>query len=324
VTSDAIRARLRNPAASADLETAAILRTWLQNPPNKTETFSDDQLLRYRHPRETRSFWLAILVLVAVLAVVTAVSGAIALLVVGVLWAVSLAVSFVFIARHIAHAAEITPTQFAHLHPMVEELRQRFAMPRTRVFVLQSPIINAYAFGFKEPYLLVLHSTLVDAMDAVELKSVLGHEMAHIKFGHTRRGILVGGLLADAGFRLPFPLSLVENVRDLIFLWWERNQEMTADRAGIVATGQMGKSVTALVKLAVGPTLYQFVSMEDLARQAADLRSGWWRLWGFFSQLQVSHPYLVNRILALIDFVDGPQTPVLKRPPTPPAAPASA
>jgi Zn-dependent protease with chaperone function len=254
--------------------------------------------------------------------VVAAVSGPIALLVVAGLWLVTLAASFVFIARHIAHAGEITPTQFAHLHSTVEELRQRFELPRTRVFIVQSPIINAYAFGFKEPYLLVLHSALVDAMDAVELKSVLGHEMAHIKFGHTRRGILLGGLMADGGFALPFPLSLVGNVRDLIFLWWERNQEMTADRAGIVATGQMGKSVTALVKLAVGPTLYQYVTMEDLARQAVDLRSGWWRLWGFFSQIQVSHPYLVNRILAMIDFVDGPQVPVLRRTPPLPPAPA--
>ena len=134
------------------------------------------------------------------------------------LWALSLAFSFVFIAQHIAQAAEITPTQFAHLHPMAEELHQRFKMPRTRLFVIQSPILNAFAFGFKEPYLLVLHSALVDAMDHLELKSVVGHEMAHIKYGHTRRGILLGGSMADAGFRLPFPLSLIATVRDLVFL----------------------------------------------------------------------------------------------------------
>src|SRR5262249_17410605 len=123
---------------------------------------------------------------------------------VGVLvaWAALVVVTTVKLARLLANAGEITPRQFAHLYPLVEELRQRFTMPQTRVFIIESPELNAFAFGFREPYAVVLHSALVEALNEQELKSVIGHEMGHIKFGHTRLGLLLGGL--DVG-GVPLP-----------------------------------------------------------------------------------------------------------------------
>jgi Zn-dependent protease with chaperone function len=210
------------------------------------------------------------------------------------------------VARHIATGGEITPTQFARLYPMVQELRDRFALPRTRVFVIQSPVLNAFAFGFREPYAIVLHSALIDAMDELELKSVVGHEMGHIKFGHTRLSVLLGGLDFE-GVPLPFPLNLAAGARAFLFLWWQRCQELTADRAGIVACGRPSKTISSLVKLGIGPTMYPHVNIDDLARQAADLRQGWWRLWGFLGQASATHPFMINRIQAVVDFVGGPE-----------------
>ena len=49
---------------------------------------------------------------------------------------------------------------------------------------------------------------------------LIAHEMGHIRFGHTRLAVLLGGL--DQGKQdLPFPLSLIQAVRQYIFHWWK-------------------------------------------------------------------------------------------------------
>jgi hypothetical protein len=78
---------------------------------------------------------------------------------------------------------------------------------------------------------------------------------------------------------------------------------MSADRAGIIACGRPSAAIAAQVKLSVGPTVYRHVNLADLARQAADLHQGVGRVEGFVSQLGASHPFLVNRIRAMLDFL---------------------
>lgn len=281
--------------------TDVALRAFDRPRANARRVFDDRSLAAKRHPGEVPALILALSAVVVVVAAVSIFAWAAGL---GIICLLCLAavITRLKTAQQLAQAAEITPTQFAHLYPVVAELRQRFTMPRTRVFVTQSPVINAVSSGLQEPFVIVLNSALLDALDAQELKSVLGHEMGHIKFGHTRLGVLLGGVDAR-GLSLPFPISLIAGLRDFIFLWWQRSTEMSADRAGIIACGRPSKAISAQVKLSVGPTLYQHVTFEDLALQAADLDTGVARVEGFLSQLGTSHPFLINRIRAMLDFV---------------------
>lgn len=294
--------------SGAEFGTQVALRAFARPALGARRGFDDRRLLAYRHPHERIGLAVAVVVIVAIVAAAWAWSWAAGLAIVAVLF-LTAAITRLAAAQNLARAAEVTPTQFAHVYPMVAELRQRFRMPRTRVFVIQSPVIDAVSLGFQEPYVIVLNSALVDALDAQELKSVLGHEMGHIKFGHTRLGVLLGGVDAR-NLALPFPINLVASLRDLIFLWWQRSTEMSADRAGIVACRRPSKAISAQVKLSVGPTLHQHVNLEDLAHQADDLHSGVRRVEGFLSQLGASHPFLINRIQAMLDFVaeSGPGT----------------
>jgi Zn-dependent protease with chaperone function len=291
---------------AAELSTDFALRTFGRAGSDSPRVFDARRLTTCRHPREAPALALAVSVVVLTVAGAWAFSWAAGLAIVSLLVLTAL-LTRLSAAQQLARAAEITSTQFAHLYPLVTDLRNRFAMPRTRVFVTQSPLINAVAIGIHEPYVIVLNSGLVDALDEEELKSVIGHEMGHIKFGHTRLGALLGGL-DTRGVALPFPLSVVANVRDLIFMWWQRSTEMTADRAGIIACGRPSKAISAQVKVSVGPTLFQHVNLADLAKQAADLHQGVRRLEGFVSQLSASHPFLVNRIEAMLDFVSTLET----------------
>jgi Zn-dependent protease with chaperone function len=298
--------RLTDPAPNgvADLSTQLALRVFGRAPRPRGREFEDRQLMTHRHPHESLGLAFAVVVVVLTIGGAWILSWAAGLAIVSVLLLTAV-MSRLTAAQQLARAAEVTPTQFAQLYPAVAELRQRFAMPRTRVFVTQSPQVNAAAIGWNEPYVVVLNSALVEALDEQELKSVLGHEMGHIKFGHTRLGVLLGGAEAR-GWNLPFPINVVAALRDLVCLWWQRSTEMTADRAGIIACGRPSKAISAQIKLSVGPGLHQHVNLQDLARQAADLHTGVARVEGFMSQLGASHPFLVSRIDGMLDFVGEP------------------
>ncbi|MGI9149170.1 MAG: M48 family metalloprotease [Chloroflexota bacterium] len=300
--------RVSQPGAEPTPEfgTDAAMRAFARQPTRSGAVFDDRLLATYRHPRERLGLSLGVALLLVTVGGASLFSWVAGVAAVSVLLLTAL-ITRLTAAQQLAHAAEVTPTQFAHLYPMVRELRDRFSMPRTRVFVAQSPLINAVSLGFRAPYVIVLNSALVDALDRQELKSVLGHEMGHIKFGHTRLGLLLGGMDAR-DVVLPFPINLVARLRDVIFLWWERCTEMTADRAGIIACGRPSKAISAQVKVSVGPTLLEHVNFDDLARQAADLQTGLGRIESVLSQLGASHPYLINRIGAMLEFVSMAQT----------------
>ncbi|MBV9581555.1 MAG: M48 family metallopeptidase, partial [Chloroflexi bacterium] len=248
---------------AANFETDRALRAFSRRAPVEQRLFDDRRLTSYRYPHERLALAVAVGAVVVAVVAVSHWSWAAGVALVGLLLLTAL-VTRLSATQQAAEGAEVTPTQFADLYPMVDELRERFALPRTRVFVSQSPIINASSFGFREPYVVVLNSALVDALDPIELKSVLGHELGHVRFGHTRVGVLLGGL-DTRGVLLPFPFNLIAAVRDVVFRWWQRSTELSADRAGVIACGRVSKAISAQLKVGVGPTMLRHVNLADLA-----------------------------------------------------------
>ena len=189
-------------------QTELIIRAWSQDASGAQRSFDDRRLLDYRHPQEARALVVAIGAVLVVLGGALVIDPMVGVFLLGG-WLLAVVTTWIQVAKFMGGNVEITPNQLGHLYPIVAELRERFAMPRTRVFVIQSPEFNAFAFGLAEPYTVVVHSALVEALDELELKSVLGHEFAHIKFGHTRLGAIFGGLHVG----VPFPLSVIESLR---------------------------------------------------------------------------------------------------------------
>ncbi|MBV9357367.1 MAG: FHA domain-containing protein [Chloroflexi bacterium] len=286
-------------------ETDRALRAFSRQARTEQRAYDDRRLTSYRYPRERLALVVALAVVAGVVVAVSHWSWAAGVGLVGLL-ALTALVTRLAAAQQAAQGAEVTPTQFADIYPMLSELRERFALPRTRVFVTQSPIVNASSFGLREPYVVVLNSALVEALDPIELKSVLGHELGHVKFGHTRVGVVLGGL-DTSGLLLPFPFNLIASARDAVFRWWQRSTELSADRAGIIACGRVSKAISAQLKVGVGPSLLQHVNLADLAQQAADMRGGVSGLEHFLSQMGASHPFLIDRVAAMLDFVGEPE-----------------
>jgi heat shock protein HtpX len=109
-------------------------------------------------------------------------------------------------------AREADASAHRALRNVVEEMSIASGLPVPRVFVMESPGMNAFAAGRHPGESLVAVTTgLLERLSREELQGVIGHEMAHIKsrdtLYHICAAVLVGSiaLLADMFLRgVPF------------------------------------------------------------------------------------------------------------------------
>lgn len=184
--------------------------------------------------------------------------------------------------------------QLSELHEIATDAAQCLDMDFQDVFVIQDPVINAYAVGFLGKKSVVLHSATVEAMTPEELKFIVGHELTHIKCHHT-----IWTALANAKGAVRVPI--VADLLSFIMLHWSRKAEYTADRGGLIASHDLVSAVSALAKLTVGKELFQKMNLDHLLHQLHELdQNGLTKL----TELFASHPYTVRRIQALKAFYE--------------------
>lgn len=275
---------------------------WRLKFPESPLVLDDTRLLEYRHPAEYRTLGLA-LAAIAIMAV-----GGFLFREKDILIGIAVVyLSMLFTAMqantyYTLMGAEVTPTQFPAIYKIVEELRQRFHAPPTRVFVVRKQVWRADAFGLAPPYGIVLTSVLIDTLELEELRYVLGQAMGHICFGHTRIGFLMGGEESA----LPVVLSWVAWLRDLIFARYWRAAVTSDDRAGILACGSVARAIRAQVKLSVGANQIADVRVEDLIEQAFKVSQGLSRFQARFVSWRTSVPPLIPRLQAMVEWAGLP------------------
>ena len=134
------------------------------------------------------------------------------------------------------------------------------------VYVNQDSHFNAACYPpTKDKVLLMLTSSLLKKFSGEELTFVIGHELGHYLFEHTR--FPVDYILKNNGGRLA-PLHAMK------LYAWMRNSEITADRVGMVCCRSFDVAANTFFKLSSGITssVFQFSVKEYLA-QLDDLRS---------------------------------------------------
>jgi len=111
-----------------------------------------------------------------------------------------------------ANAREITHDEAPQLYNIVEEMRIASSLPAMpRVFIIDTPVPNAFAVGLKPERACVAVTTgLLERLGRDELQGVVAHELGHISnrdtLFMTLAGVTLGAivLLADAGMRMMF------------------------------------------------------------------------------------------------------------------------
>ena len=239
----------------------------------------------YRYPRERLILVLTLLLVLVVIAVTATATVCLSVVFVAGMVALSYMLNRSHHEALLKQARGVTAQGSPGLAALVDEGVTRLQTGPVQVFVAPGAP-NAYTFGLTSPRVVVLRSALLGIMDREELSFVLGHELGHVRLGHTRLNSLVGGM---AGIPSPFVASALLSVA---FLWWNRACEYSADRAGLLVCGKVSKAISALVKLQGGTgadlerTLRQIEAEDDTA------------VGGMLEALS-THPMMVRRIEAL-------------------------
>jgi Zn-dependent protease with chaperone function len=182
------------------------------------------------------------------------------------------------------------------------------------LYVAASPILNATTIGMDKP-VIVINSAMVDLLDEEELRWVLAHEVGHALSGHAvyqtilNRMLILGGVWSAVPFgSIPYRI-IVAGLYE-----WSRKSELSADRAGLLATQDPAVAYRALMKMASGGHLQDldpasFFEQGQEYDAAIDLRDSVLKLLLIERR---SHPMPVSRASELRRWVDsGSYTAVL-------------
>ena len=195
-------------------------------------------------------------------------------------------------------AFQVNANTIPELAAIVEVTKARLQAHDLEVFVARSSVPNAYTFGLLPPKIVVLHSVLLQWMDQDELIFILGHEMGHVRLGHTWLNTLIGGM---AGIPSSFSAAAI---LALAFRWWNRACEYSADRAGLLACGRPDKAISALVKLVAGGESHSAAGLE---RVLARIESEDDYLPGSLGELLGTHPMMIRRIEQIRRYAASPE-----------------
>jgi Zn-dependent protease with chaperone function len=196
-------------------------------------------------------------------------------------------------AALLRQAQPVTAETIPALDTLIQRTARRLDVRGARTFAAPGRTLNAYTFGLSDPKVIVLFTGLLRALDRDELQFVVGHEMGHIRLGHTWLNSLIGGM---AGIPSPYAAAALLY---FAFRWWNRACEFSADRAGLLACGRLDKAISALVKIATGGAAQSAISQERalavLDRQDEDLGS-------LVGEALSTHPLIARRVDELRKF----------------------
>ena len=92
------------------------------------------------------------------------------------------------------NAKQVDEKRAPALYKMVQRLAERGNLPMPKVYIIDSPVPNAFATGRNPEHAAVAVTTaLANALDKDEIEGVLAHELSHVKHGD----ILIGTIAAS-------------------------------------------------------------------------------------------------------------------------------
>jgi Zn-dependent protease with chaperone function len=252
----------------------------------------------YRRPGELLVLGFTLLAVLAVIVLTATATLCGGLLFIGLFLLISYSATRSHHDDLMRRAQRVNEETAPNLTRQVEICRQRLQPGDLQVYLVRSRQLNAYTFGLDSPKVVVLYGSLLQILDEDELRFVIGHEMGHVRLGHTWLNSLVGGM---AGI----PSSIfVTTFLALIFRGWSRACEYSADRAGLLACGNPEKAISALVKL-VAPRadLTPTEMSRALARLDAEDDDPGNVLGEFFA----THPLTIRRVKELQQYAASSQ-----------------
>ena len=150
----------------------------------------------------------------------------------------------------LASSVRVSERQFPRVWSLYKDVLRTLDAPKEYpLFVSQTPIVNAGAYGMDEPFI-ILNSGTVKLLDDDQLSYVMGHELGHIMSDHVLYRTMTAILLELA--RMGFPIvGLAARAILVALLEWSRKSELSSDRAGLLAIQDPQKVMGTMLKLSL-------------------------------------------------------------------------
>ncbi len=204
-----------------------------------------------------------------------------------------------------ANAVQVSKNQFPRIHGLYSDVCKTLDAPEQYpIFVSQTPIVNAGAYGMDDPFI-ILNSGTVKLLDDEQLSYVMGHELGHIMSDHvlyrTMTVLLIN--LAQMGFPI---VGLAARAILVALLEWSRKSELSADRAGLLAIQDPDRVMGTMLKMAGGgdddeTSLAEFIRQAEEYRASGDMADQVFKVLNLIGQ---SHPFWVLRVSELRGWIE--------------------
>ncbi len=199
-----------------------------------------------------------------------------------------------------------------HQFPAVFERYRKAARlldvhPLPELYLAQTPFVNAGAMGLGKPFI-VLNSGSLDLLTEDELQFILGHELGHVLSGHALFKTVLRLVLRLSLVLVSIPVgSAALFALSAALLEWDRKSELSADRAGLLATQDPSVGLSALMKMAGGGhtdemSLPEFLEQAREYEEAGNVADSVLKLLHLTGQ---SHPFPVLRLAELKRWAEG-------------------
>ncbi|MBD2138384.1 M48 family metallopeptidase [Anabaena sp. FACHB-1237] len=209
----------------------------------------------------------------------------------------------------LGNSIQVGPRQYSTIYQIFRECTKDLDIyPEPALFVSQNPEVNSYALGKEHPYI-VVNTGLLDLLNEAEIKTVLAHELGHIKCGHT---ILIQMAMwamnaASVISELTFGVgNFVSQALIYAFFEWRRKAELSADRAALLVMDDLNPIMSSMMKLAGGSHKYAHeCSLQEFIQQSENYQGlnedGLNQVYKFLTYngaqgMILSHPFPVERL----------------------------
>ena len=212
--------------------------------------------------------------------------------------------------QNIGSCLRVSETQVPSVWKVYKEACDVLEIDPPDLFIENSPFPNAYTYGYTNPFVVVTTGLIKD-FNPDELMFILGHELGHVKCGHTLYNTMAENLTMIISYISEMTLGIGQLVTmgiQLALLEWSRKAEFSADRAGLLAVQSIDAASSSLSKLlAPSKEIWQEINMEDIHKQAEEFEKlsddDLNKIYKFFSTLQQTHPWTILRTKEINDWV---------------------
>ena len=211
-----------------------------------------------------------------------------------------------------ANAVKVSERQFPHIHAIYQDVLKTLDAPEPYdLFISQTPIVNAGAYGMDEPFI-ILNSGTVILLEDEELMYVLGHEVGHIMSGHVLYRTMMQLLIQLANMGFPI-VGLAARAVLMALLEWYRKSELSCDRAGLLTVQDPEIVMRTMMKMAGGiregaEAETEQMNLDAFILQAEDYRTGGDvadHVFKILNLLGTTHPFYVLRVSEIRSWIEA-------------------